>query len=111
MRETPVKSAVAVSPSAFSQRHSLGVAGYLFILIRYAAHADADSLALQKGRDRSVCSDINVLCLDVTINNLHGVFTTLSQLSVLGSKHPDLTSPPDPQGFKVHSQSTDKVLI
>lgn len=35
-----VKSLVSVSPSAFFERHSLGDAGYLFILILYAADAD-----------------------------------------------------------------------
>lgn len=54
MRETSVKGAVAVSPSAFSQKHSLEDAVYLFILILYAAHADVYSLALQK-RKREIC--------------------------------------------------------
>lgn len=44
MRETPVKSAVAVS-------YLLGDTVYLFILILYSAHAYVESLALQKGRD------------------------------------------------------------
>lgn len=34
------------------------------------------SLALQKGRECAVCLDRNKWWLDLTINNLHGVFTT-----------------------------------
>lgn len=39
-------------------------------------HMQMYSLALQKGRECAVCLDRNKWWLDLTINNLHGVFTT-----------------------------------
>lgn len=73
MRETVVKSVVPVSPSAFSQRHSLGDVVYFFLCYYNMQHMQMYCLVLQKGRQSSVHVDKNVWWLDLTINNLHGL--------------------------------------
>lgn len=93
-RNPSKRATVAVSPSAFPQRHSLGDAGYLLILILYAAHADVCVCIVshckkeERERERSVCFDIYVWWLDLTINNLHGVFTTPSHFPCLVANIP-----------------------